>query len=565
VFLTPEFVLIDAGLPDFTGSELRLLRLGAEKSVPQPVVARAAKQSDALPVAGKPPFAYSATLAVDRATGQVYAMDGNTRELRRFDGNALITAFFTGIPLDWEADGFLVGTAGTLFGGGVAGIANDGTLIVAGAEGFGLPGGLQIVAPESGAVLQTLDPAGDAGFYTGIYSGLADSVAASSFSGTFNTPLGARLAPYAAMPAPAAGAFTVVTAPLADGRLLAWNGAELFEQTGLRLDDFERVAGGYTGDPAFIAVAPDNTRMVLGAGLPGTLYAYDSTAPADASGAAVIANIPHYAGVYLDADTLLLDVPRPDFLGSELVAVDLAGGKTLPVPLVARPVSESPKATVVGKPPLAYSARLYRDDGLGVVFAMDANTRELRFFRIADLLAAFREFRRLDWFADSQPVGVPGQFFGGGVSGTSPTGYLIVGGSAGLDGPGGVQFVRPSDLAVVETVTVGEGGHAQADYNPRTGVVTVREGDTSHALDVLQLDLPLLDPEGEPEGEGEGEGEVQTEGEGEGDGEPEGEGEPAPEPEGHGCSEPGPRDFAGGITVLVSMLVLLLGFTVFRP
>lgn len=570
VFLTAEFVLIDAGLPDFSGSELTLLRLGGGKEAPRSVVRRSAKQ-DNVPVANKPPFAYSATLAVDRANGGVYAMDGNSRDLRRFDGNAIITAFFTGIPLDWDADGDPVGEPGRLFGGGVAGIANDGALLVAGSEGFGLPGGIQVVDPDTGAVLDTLDPAGDAGFYTGVYSPPADSVAATSFSGTFQTPLGAPLAPYAHLPAPAPNAFTVVTAPLADGRLLAWNGRDLFEQTGLRLDAFEPIATGYAGDPAFIAVAPDGSRMILGAGLEGSLYAYDSAAPADFSTTARIARIPHYSGVYLDGTVLLLDVPRPDFLGSELVAIDLAARKAAPVPLVALPG----KATVIGKPPLASSAALHRDDGLGVVFAMDANTRELRFFRVDALIAAFREFRRLDWTRDGRPVGTPGQYFNGGVAGITPTGYLVVGGGTGLGGPGGVQFVRPTDLAVVETVAVGADGYARAEYNPRTGVVSVREGAATHALDVLQLDLPLLesegepegegDPEGEggPEGEGEGEGEGEPEGEGEGGGEPEGEGEPGPAP--GGCREPGPRDFAGPITLFVTMMLLLIGLSIGRP
>lgn len=170
-FLTDTLVLVDAGKPDFTGSELAIVDLADTKQSARTVVRKSARYW--LPkgvVVDKPPFSYSSAVTVDAARGVVYAMDGNTRELRAFTTDALIQAHEGGITLDWETDGVLIGQPGVYYTGGVSGVTAEGFLVVGGSEGYLLPGGIQFVAPDSGNVVALLDPTGNRSFYTVVFN-----------------------------------------------------------------------------------------------------------------------------------------------------------------------------------------------------------------------------------------------------------------------------------------------------------------------------------------------------------------------------------------------------------
>jgi hypothetical protein len=170
-FLNNTLLLLDAGKPDFSGSELVVIDLGGSKRTSSPVVRKSAKYALAKELAvEKPPFSYSTNVYVDRLNQRAYAMDGNTRELRVFDVAALITAFETQSPLDWETDGTLIGAAGDYFTGGVSGVLPSGELVIGGSEGFGLPGGVQLVDPGTGDIVEIIDPLGNQSFYSVIYN-----------------------------------------------------------------------------------------------------------------------------------------------------------------------------------------------------------------------------------------------------------------------------------------------------------------------------------------------------------------------------------------------------------
>lgn len=290
---------------------------------------------------------------------------------------------------------------------------------------------------------------------------------------------------YQNFPQPAFGSFVVSGTGLPDGRLLLWNGDRLYRQRFAGGDRFDVVASGYQGDTAFVALAPDGQSALLGQGFAGDLYLIDPAAPANYSPASVVANVPgHYAGVYLNDHLVLLDVGRLDFSGSELQIIDLdnakGGAKALPQTAIAKGGEyflSGQKDVVVDKPPFGYSAALAIDAAQGVVYAMDANTRELRFFAVADLVNAFNTATPLDWATDGTLVGNVGDYFSGGVSGVRPNGDLVIGGSLGFLQPGGIQVVNPSlgdpqNAFVVETLDpAGTSEFYYALYNQTTDVI----------------------------------------------------------------------------------------------
>lgn len=178
-FLNSTLLLLDAGKPDFSGSELAIFDISGAKSAPVTVVRKSSRY--ALPksaIVDKPPYSYSAVLTVDTARGIVYAMDGNTRELRTFSVQALIDAHAAQTALDWETDGALVGQAGLYYTGGACGITADGRIVIGGSEGYLLPGGIQLVRPDTGAVTATLDPTGEGSFYSAAFSPGAQTILA---------------------------------------------------------------------------------------------------------------------------------------------------------------------------------------------------------------------------------------------------------------------------------------------------------------------------------------------------------------------------------------------------
>lgn len=222
-----------------------------------------------------------------------------------------------------------------------------------------------------------------------------------------------------------ASAFNVVGTGLPDGRLLVWNGNTLYTQTGVDADAFDAIASGYAGDPSFITMAPDGRHALLGAGFSGNLYLVDTENPADFSEEAIVANVPHYAAVYL-SDTLVLIDAGVFGEPSELRMLDLAAGKASPVPVVAK--SARYKNQVVQKPEGSYSASLALDARYDIVYAMDANTNELRYFSTSELTAAFTNQETLDWASDGDIVGATGDYLGGGIAGVTSQGLLVNGG-----------------------------------------------------------------------------------------------------------------------------------------
>jgi len=105
-------------------------------------------------------------------------MDAATLELRAFSVSALINAYETGHTLDWAADGVLIGAPGAYFNGGVNGIMPDGRLVISGALGWDLPGGVQIVDPDTGLVIETLDPSGVEAYTSVIYNPVTGQITA---------------------------------------------------------------------------------------------------------------------------------------------------------------------------------------------------------------------------------------------------------------------------------------------------------------------------------------------------------------------------------------------------
>ena len=199
LFLTQDLLLLDISKPDWSGTELVVLDVSADKAglkdvaAWMPVVRKpAVEDEDKGLVVEKPDFSYSASLAHDPVADTVYAFDGNAQELRYFDRQALVSAYETGTTLDWDTDGVLVGAPGDFFTSGVGGVMADGLLLVAGAMGFFEPGGIQVVDPvlsdpAQAYVLLVLDPAETQGFYNVIYNPVTAAVIAISDGKAFIT------------------------------------------------------------------------------------------------------------------------------------------------------------------------------------------------------------------------------------------------------------------------------------------------------------------------------------------------------------------------------------------
>lgn len=308
---------------------------------------------------------------------------------------------------------------------------------------------------------------------------------------------------YAKFPKPAAGAFVVSGTAEPDGRLVVWDGDTVYQQFSVNADSFGRIAWGYPGDTAFVALSPDGHTLLLGQGFAGDLYRMDLRAPRNFSAESVVTNIPgHFAAVFLNSDLVLLDVGRLDFSGSELQILDLSAAKSTPrlgIGKGAAYLGTGQKDLGVDKPPFSYSASLAIDPAAELVYAMDANTRELRAFSVAALINAFNTSTPLDWASDGTLIGTAGAFFSGGVAGVRPNGQLVVGGSAGFLQPGGIQIVDPSlanpaNASVLETLDpAGTAEFYYAIYNPYTDVVNavVFSGE-AFLPENLAVDVPLV-------------------------------------------------------------------------
>lgn len=268
------------------------------------------------------------------------------------------------------------------------------------------------------------------------------------------------------LPQPATGSYFVTSAGLGDGSYLVWNGYEVFKQRHMYADEFEKIAEGYEGDPAFIAISPSGTTAILGQGYLGNLYRFNLLNPEDFTPSCIVGNISHFYGTFLNENLLILDVGKPDFSGSEIHVIDVEGKKNTIKPILSRTFIKT-KEMIIDKPLFAYSASIAVDRSGGWVYIMDANTRELRKFSIADITNAYNSNTTLDWENDGILIGEPGRFFSGGVSGITNDGVLIIGGSEGFMMPGGIQEANPLTGEILKVWDpAGNQGYYSAFYNP---------------------------------------------------------------------------------------------------
>ena len=262
-------------------------------------------------------------------------------------------------------------------------------------------------------------------------------------------------------PQPADGAFGVVGTNIEDGRFLFWDGDTVYLQDTPGGSKLESFATGYLGDPGFIAVNPDNNTALLGAGFgngtTANLFLLNLVDPVDFEEGTQIVGPSHFAGAFLNDTLIILDSGKADFSGSELIVLDIFAAATRgTTPRTVMRFPESEKGTripIVDKPEMSFASLVHIDRSRNRVYAMDANTTELRWFSLADIILAFNTETPLDWSKDGTPVGTPGDFFSGGVSGVTPDGELVIGGSAGFGMPGGIQFIDPADpVTILDTL-----------------------------------------------------------------------------------------------------------------
>lgn len=182
VFLTDSLVAIDRGDFGFP-AEIVVIDLLARShagrapvhvlSIPSPPSGRASEIT-------KPPGSFSASLAVNG--GLLYVADAGNGQYKSFAVADVINAFQTSTPLAWVS-GTDIGTPFQYPLGGVSGFTATGNLVIA---GFG---SIVEVNPGTGAVVQTLDPAGTGPFYGIIYNGPLGELVAIEFPAVFGDPL----------------------------------------------------------------------------------------------------------------------------------------------------------------------------------------------------------------------------------------------------------------------------------------------------------------------------------------------------------------------------------------
>ena len=271
---------------------------------------------------------------------------------------------------------------------------------------------------------------------------------------SFVSSHGEEFLPVSQWPLPAPGAFGVVGTNLDDGRLVLWNGGSVYFQDAPGGGRFNAVATGYAGDPGFIALSPDGDTLLLGAGFSPRMYLVDVNAPEDYTLSSEIAAPAQYSGVYLNDSLIAIDRSTDDFSSTEIIVLDISGSKNSPPRgvVLRTPPGTAAKATVLEKPEFSFSSNVAVNDDRTDLYVMDANARELRRFNVAGVIAAFEGATELDWIADGALIGSVGDYFTGGVSGITPEGYLVIGGSAGFALPGGIQIVDPVTGDILEVL-----------------------------------------------------------------------------------------------------------------
>ncbi len=313
----------------------------------------------------------------------------------------------------------------------------------------------------------------------------------------------------------------MVGTALPGGQLLLWDGETIYREIQDQEGSFEIVATGYIGDPAFIAMSPDNKHAMLGAGFGGNLYEIDTDNFADYTEETLIANISHFTGAYMGGSILLLDVGSFGE-ASELHMLDLNATKSLGRPVVSKSAKYAldEKAQVVQKPAGSYSANLFVSEvGLGSqrILSMDANTGELRSFRSEDVLEAFNENRTLAWETAGTLHTADEPFLAGGVAAVTDQYYFVNPGSGAAHVYDGGFFGRDTlsldeefEFLIALQPVEASGVYYSAIHNAVTNEVYLRVADFTPGStidgDVYRVSISSM-----PGGEGEGEGEVTLE------------------------------------------------------
>lgn len=236
---------------------------------------------------------------------------------------------------------------------------------------------------------------------------------------------------------------------LPDGRLVVWDGNSVYAQPLAGADEMRQIATGYTGDTAFMTVAPDGHTLLLGAGMSGKLYKFDIHAPADYSTAALLGVFPHYWGAFLTQSLVVIDCMADDWSTDQLAIIDISKPDLAP-----HVVMDKPTAGNVPAAGFAASAALAVDPSGTWLYAMEVTfdssfmvvANPLKRIPASELLGAYQSRSKLDWGA-----------FGGIGAGIYATGGPVaatIGGGVLLAGFGGVQEIN------------GETGAVIAEYNP---------------------------------------------------------------------------------------------------
>jgi hypothetical protein len=307
------------------------------------------------------------------------------------------------------------------------------------------------------------------------------------------TSLAQDFRPVSQWPDIAPGSYGISGANLPDGRLIVWNGLDVFIQDEPGGGYLNEVATGYQGDPGFLAIAPDGYTALLGPGYSPKVYLLDTRAPVDFLAGSEIAAPTHFSGAFLNQDLVVFDRGLDDFSASELVVLDLSAKKQSAAPRSVLTFSALPpeKSTVLDKPLNSFSSRVHVDLASSTLYVMDANVRELRSFALADVIAAFNNATVLDWSADGTLIGAAGSHFSGGVAGVTPEGNLIVAGSEGYLQPGGIQIVDPTDGSVLEVLDpAGSQEFYSAIYNSALNEIIAVTPDRAFATEDAIASLP---------------------------------------------------------------------------
>jgi hypothetical protein len=292
-------------------------------------------------------------------------------------------------------------------------------------------------------------------------------------------------------PAPAPASFNVAGANLNDGRLILWNGDQVYVQRFANADAYTRIASGFAGDPSFVALSPSGQTLLMGPGgfgaspYLGQLYTFAIAEPANFSAANIaVTGQEAFSGVFLTETLVLLDVGTPSFSGSVLVVADISGAKRdVRTVVMGLPTAPPEKDTVVEKPPFTYSGSLAVDRDRDIIYAVSSfgAPQEIRYFNVADLINAYNSSGTLDWSVDGTLVGSAGQFFSGGIAGITAEGFLVNGGG------GGVQiidpaFPNPANAVVMQTLDpAGNAGFYSILYNSVTDAILVQNNGVTFA------------------------------------------------------------------------------------